>query len=98
MKQVTRTRVETTLYDTNGKKISVRIKKTTEEIEIYPKIIPVGRKKAKEKREEILLFKNKVKEGLKMRDKFIQIKGQLKGGEAFMDVADAIIILHKVQE
>lgn len=98
MRQVTRTRVETTLYDTNGKRISVKIKKTTEEIEISPKIIPVGREKARKKREEILLFKNKVQEGLKMRDKFIQIKGQLKGGEAFMEVADAIIVFHKVQE
>lgn len=91
--KVTKTRVSTTLYDTNGNKISM-IKQETVEVDTQT-IISHNREESKIIREHIEVYKTDFDNAKKVKDSLLKTRGQKKGGQIFRDMADLIIIVEQ---
>lgn len=90
--KVIKTRSQETLYDTNGKKVSV-IKKEIVEIDTTPHIL--NRKESIIVKEVVNTYKENLKEAKKIKNKLEETKGVVQGGRIFRDMADLIVILEQ---
>lgn len=92
--KVTKTRIETTLYDTNGNKISV-VRQKTIEIENPISNTLLSKREGIKVKGRVESYQNKLKEAQSMRDTLYKNNGFKKGKRIFHSMADLILIVEK---
>jgi hypothetical protein len=88
--KVTNTKVETTLFDSNGKPVKV-IKKEIVEVDTNPHLL--NREESKELKHQVHTYKNDLQEAKKVKEQLEKAQGCKKGGKIFRDMADLIMIV-----
>lgn len=88
--KVTNTKTETTMYDTNGKKISI-VRKEIFEVDTECHLLT--REEGKQVHEKVISYQANLKEAKVIKSQLEKIKGQKKGGKIFRDMADLIMIV-----
>ena len=92
--RVTKTRIETTLYDTNGNKISVVKQKTIEvEIPVVPTLL--SKKETQRVRSRVQDYKNSLKKAESIREDLHKSKGFKHGQRIFHSMADLVLIVDR---
>ena len=90
--KVTETKTKTTMYDTNGRKVSI-VSKEILEIDTTPHLL--NRKEGKNLRQKVSVYKNSLEEAKAIKKKLEKVKGYREGGRVFRDLADLIMIVEK---
>jgi len=89
MRRVTKTKTTTTLYDTNGKQISV----VRKEEEIVEAPVILTREEAKTIKQIVENYKTDLEHAKAVKSNLLQVRGYIKGTEIFHDMADLIMIV-----
>jgi hypothetical protein len=88
--KVTNTRTETTMYDTNGKKISIVRK---EVLEVDTECHLLTREEGKQVHEKVVSYQENLTEAKVIKAQLEKVKGQKEGGKIFRDMADLIMVV-----
>lgn len=88
--KVTNTKIETTLYDTNGKQVSV-VKKEIVEVDTTPHYL--GKKETKQLKEVVEIYKKNFSEAKNVKTNLEEIHGSVKGQRIFRSMADLIMVV-----
>lgn len=88
--KVTNTKIEKTLYDTNGKVLSV-VKKEIVEVDTTPHYL--GKEETKQLKEVVEVYKKNFTEAKKVKDNLEEIHGSVKGQRIFRSMADLIMVV-----
>jgi hypothetical protein len=91
--KVTNTKTETTMYDTNGKKISIVRK---EILEVDTECHLLNREEGKQVHEKVISYKANLSEAKIIKSQLEKVKGQKKGGKIFRDMADLIMVVENL--
>lgn len=88
--KVTKTKTETTLYDTNGRKISL-VKK--EVVEVNTDYHYLGREDSKQTKIQGERIRQRIQENLSTRDLLIKSRGTKEGGKIFCGMAEQVMVV-----
>lgn len=88
--KVMNTKIEKTLYDTNGKVLSV-VKKEIVEVDTTPHYL--GKEETKQLKEVVRVYKKNFTEAKKVKNNLEEIHGSVKGGRIFRSMADLIMVV-----
>lgn len=90
--KVTNTKTETTMYDTNGKKVSI-VKKEILEVDTTPHLL--NREESKKVTEKVTVYKTDLQNAQKIKEQLEKVKGCKKGQQIFRSMADLIMVVEK---
>jgi len=88
--RVTKTKIETTFYDTNGKQVSVVRKEVTE---VDTQICFLNRKGTKQLKEHVEIYQSNLHQAKKVKNNLEEVHGSVKGGRIFRSMADLIMVV-----
>ena len=88
--KVTKTKTETTMYDTNGNKISIVSK---EVLEVDTQTHLLNRTESKQVKEKVTIYKDKLTQAKKIKNQLEKTHGTRKGCKIFSSIADLIMIV-----
>lgn len=88
--KVTKTKTETTMYDTNGNKISIVVK---ELLEVDTQTHLLNRTESKQVKEKVTIYKDKLSQAKKIKNQLEKTHGTRKGCKIFSSMADLIMIV-----
>ena len=88
--KVTKTKTETTMYDTNGNKISIVLK---EVLEVNTQTHLLNRTESKQVKEKVTIYKDKLTQAKKIKNQLEKTHGTRKGCKIFSSMADLIMIV-----
>ena len=88
--KVTKTKTETTMYDTNGNKISIVSK---EVLEVDTQTHLLNRTESKQVKEKVTIYKDKLTQAKKIKNQLEKTHGTRKGCKIFSSMADLIMIV-----
>lgn len=88
--KVTKTKTETTMYDTNGNKISIVSK---EVLEVDTQTHLLNRTESKQVKEKVTIYKDKLTQAKKIKNQLEKTHGTRKGCKIFSSMADLIMII-----
>jgi ElaB/YqjD/DUF883 family membrane-anchored ribosome-binding protein len=92
MTKITKTRTETTLYDTNGKKISLVRK---EIVEIDTDLHYLSRRDGKQIKAQGEKIRQRIQANLNTKEMFIKTSGAKTGQRIFCDMAEQIMVVER---
>ena len=92
--KVTKTKTETTMYDTNGNKISIVLK---EVLEVNTQTHLLNRTESKQVKEKVTIYRDKLSEAKKIKTQLEKTHGARKGCRIFSSMADLIMIVENPQ-
>lgn len=93
--KVTKTRIETTLYDTNGNKISVVRQKTIEVEETTPSKILLTKQASLKVKGRVENYQDNLKKAESLREDLHKSNGFKGGQRIFHSMADLILIVER---
>lgn len=88
--KVTNTKTETTMYDTNGKKVSI-VRKEILEVDTTPHLL--NREEGKQVTEKVTVYKTDLQNAQKIKEQLEKVKGAKKGQQIFRSMADLIMVV-----
>lgn len=88
--KVTETKIKTTMYDTNGNKISIVVK---ELLEVDTQTHLLNRTESKQVKEKVTIYKDKLSQAKKIKNQLEKTHGTRKGCKIFSSMADLIMIV-----
>ena len=88
--KVTKTKTETTMYDTNGNKISIVLK---EVLEVNTQTHLLNRTESKQVKEKVTIYRDKLTQAKKIKNQLEKTHGIRKGCKIFSSMADLIMIV-----
>lgn len=94
-KTKTKTTTKTTLYDTNGRKISIVKKEITEVETVIHYLDKESTQQVKLQNQETRKI---IEESLQQKDSFIKTSGAKRGQKIFCDLADLIVIVQPIHK
>lgn len=92
--RVTKTKMETTLYDTNGRKVSL-VKKEIVEVDTNSHYL--SRRDGKQVKEQGQKIRQRIEETLSTKDYLTKASGVKKGQKIFCDMAEQIMIVANLE-
>lgn len=88
--KVTETKTKTTMYDTNGNKISIVVK---ELLEVDTQTHLLNRTESKQVKEKVTIYKDKLSQAKKIKNQLEKTHGTRKGCKIFSSMADLIMVV-----
>lgn len=88
--KVTNTRMETIMYDTNGKKVSI-VREEIIELDSQPNLLT--REEGEVVREKVTIYKENLTNAKKIKTQLEKLKGSKEGRRVFNSMADLIMVV-----